>query len=138
MLKKLILTCFLVQIISSLSFGRDIKRNYGLLDTIPKGVYEIIKIKRIKSAYIFYVINGNEKFKILSPREKFKKKKKKKIRIGNKFELVLFPFFDKNDLSNSIITHIMINGTPVPLIDEWGANFYSTFDFKGKYYIPPQ
>lgn len=135
MLKDLIILLFLILFLnlegqSKLKVIEPIKH-----DSLPSATYKIDKIKHVKSVYVIYALKDNERYKIVSIREK--SKNCNKIKVGHEYDLVLFPYFDEDDLSNSIVTHVEINGTSISLIDDCHANIYTSTNLKGLCYLGP-
>lgn len=104
-------------------------------DSLPLSLYKIEKIKRIKSLFIIYATLDNDRYKIISLKEQ--SKPCTKIRKGNSYNLILSPYFDKNDLSNSIVTKVVVYGTTITLTDDCHFNLYFTSNLKGICYFCP-
>jgi hypothetical protein len=114
-----------------------IQHNKVLVQKEPiEGSFKIIKIKRQKRLYILYASKDNTCYKIISVRKKQKHNQCIKIKKGNYYYLKLNPYFGKYDMTNSFVTHIIINETAIPLIDKKISvnNIYSSQNLEGIFY----
>jgi len=104
---------------------------------IVSGIYKIDRIKRIKDLYLIYISNDDKKLEIISPKGT-KPIYSCKIRKGKHYELILVPYFEKNDYSRFRVKAIEIKGILIQLDSNFDYNLYSTPCLFGLYYSCPK
>jgi hypothetical protein len=104
------------------------------IDSIPNAIYTIVKIEVVNNTYIYYATNGDKKYRIIATGIKKHFFKRKIVKLGDKYELVLFPYSEFDTLELSTVTHLQINNALI-LIHEWDWILCSSSKFASKYYI---
>lgn len=107
------------------------------MDTIKAEKYQIKQIKRIRNVYVIYVLKDDKQYEIISPKG-IKPSHSFKIKKGGYYELILMPYFEKNDYSRFRVTAIEIKGTLIPLESDFDYNIFLTTNLIGLYYVNPQ
>lgn len=118
------------------SFRSNAQTENTSKDTLKPEMYKINKIKKIKNVYLIFAIKDGKKYEIISPKGA-KPDNCKKIVNGEKYNLVLLPYFKNNDFSRFTVTHIEIKGTVIPIEIDVDNNIYVTSNLIGLYYTPP-
>lgn len=108
-------------------------------NNIKKGdepnLVEIVKIKKLKNFFILYAKDKEKKYQIISKKVK-SSKSCNKISKGSSYKLLLIPYFEKDDYTRFYVTHVKIEGTLIPLDEDYGRNIFSTDNLSGLCYLP--
>jgi hypothetical protein len=119
------------------SFKSNAQTEISSKDTLRPEMYRIKKIKKIKNVYLIFALKDGKKYEIVSPKGG-KPDNCEKIVNGEKYYLVLIPYFKNNDFSRFTVTHIEIKGTVIPIEIDVDNNIYFTSNLSGLYYTPPK
>jgi hypothetical protein len=103
-------------------------------NTLAKGIYQVVKINKIKNVYVIHVFKDNEEFDIVSPKRE-KPTSGLKIKKGRLYELTLIPYFENTDYSRFRVTAVEIEGTLIPLEPQSNYNIFFTNEVVGLYYV---
>jgi hypothetical protein len=106
------------------------------------GIFEIVDIELQKGVYKIGVQcdslykDGSQRWCEVFSIETMKMENKKKIKKGQKYKLILNPYFVHDILTDFCPRKVYIQGIPVG-ISTGRINIYTTQNLNGLYYIPP-
>jgi|AntAceMinimDraft_16_1070373.scaffolds.fasta_scaffold38621_2 hypothetical protein len=124
-----------IMFICNSAFSTNYNDLYSI-DTTAKE-YKILKIERVKKAYIIKVCNEKDSTWYAVVSLKGKAKKCSKIKVGKSYKMSLTPYFNEDMFpDHAICFRVIIGGITIPVKSEgWAGNVYTTPNLKGLYYI---
>lgn len=125
---------FQLLFLKSFSTNLDHSKLCIQIDSVPCALYTIVKIDLINDIYIYYATNGNHKYRIIATGFNKNYLKRKKVKVGDQLELVLYPYSEFDTLEFSLVTHLQIGTTFIPIHESDWILCYNN-KFAGKYYV---